>query len=58
MDMLYTITVRDTHCGVRGKFVEEQTCFTKAEADAWAKQFRAEYDRECGYSVKVKTKQR
>lgn len=51
--MVYTITVKDTFCGMRGEFAEEQTCYTKQEADAWAKQFRGEYPREDGYSVKV-----
>lgn len=51
--MTYTITVKDKYCGMRGDFVEEQTCTTEGEAKAWAKQFRAEYPADCGYSVKV-----
>lgn len=52
--MAYRITVRDTYCGVKGKFAEEQECTTKQEADNWVKQFKEEYPKDSGYKIKVK----
>lgn len=47
--MVYTITVRDT---TYRQDVEEQTCITEAEAKDWVKQFKKEYPKADGYSVK------
>ena len=47
---MFTITVKDTTYRTTA---EEQTCTTQQEANQWAKQFRAEYPRDCGYKVTV-----
>ena len=51
---IYFVTVRDTFCGVRGRF--EESCLTtnKTEADTWLKQWKSEYDKDSGYKVTMK----
>lgn len=53
--MAYRITVRDTFCGVRGVYCEEQECISKQEADDWVKQFKSEYPKEDGYKITLTT---
>ena len=49
----FKITVRDTCCGIKGRFEEEMEVHTQQEAAQWTKQFKQEYPKDSGYSVKV-----
>lgn len=53
--MAYHVTVRDTYCGIKGRYADEAEVTTIEEAKQWAKQFREEYPCEDGYSVKITT---
>lgn len=50
---LFKVTVRDTHCGIKGRFEEEVEVHTENEAKSWAKQFRSEYPADAGYVTKI-----
>ena len=50
---IYQVRVRDQYAP-RGCFVEEWDVHTKAEADAWLKQFRGEYEKDCGFTISCK----
>jgi hypothetical protein len=54
---VYHVFVVDTHVGMRGQCEEQCITTDKAEADSWAKQWRADYDPECGFKVKRTTYQ-
>lgn len=52
---MFTVTVKDRYCGAKDRHEESVDVITKEEAQAWSKQFRAEYPKEDGYSVKITT---
>lgn len=52
--MSYHVTVTDTYCGVKGRYVDEMELPTQEEASAWVKQFKKEYPKEDGYKVQSK----
>lgn len=51
--MGFKVTVKD-NLAPRGHFIEEWDVTTKPEADAWLKQFRKEYPKDDGYTIKCK----
>lgn len=52
--LLWVVRVRDIYTGLKGEFVEQVECTGEVEAKKWAKQFRGEYEAECGYRVTCK----
>ena len=45
----FVVRVRDTWCGVRGKYAEECVTTVEQEANSWFKQWKAEYKAANGY---------
>lgn len=49
----FVVRVRDVYVGVRGKFTEECVTHNELEARTWFKQWKAEYPKDEGFSVKL-----
>lgn len=52
---MFIVTVRDK-LAPRGHFIEEWDVVTREEANGWLRQFRKEYPKDDGYTIKLITK--
>lgn len=52
---VFHVIVIDSYTGMRGDCEEQCATTDKREADAWAKQWKSEYDKDSGYKIKRAT---